>query len=415
MTLNYQPTAWTRADAIKVTADNPTTTQPIVPYKFKGMSNKNVFVWDTMPIRDLKNEIISINGWSIIFTLTATRRFNEIKDKNGNYDIVTDWNSRHGRAFFAYWYSKDSKNWTYGGRVMAEGVSPTKAEWAGTPILTKDDGSIDLYYTCVDSKSATIAKVAGKIVTSDTGVTLQGFTQVKKLFDADGKYYQTKAQNGGVNFRDPSPFIDPKDGKLYMFFEGNVAGKRGSHVVGEADIGLVPPGTAAVPAKANLRVGCIGLAVATDMTGNKWEMLPPLVTAIGVNDQTERPHYIYQDGKYYLFTISHKSTYAEGVTGPDGVYGFVSESLTGPYRPLNGSGLVLGNPSAQPLQTYSHLVMKNGLVTSFIDTIPAANGTDYRIGGVEAPTVRIQLKNDQTFLTETFDYGYIPPTRNIKV
>ncbi|WP_183133200.1 glycoside hydrolase family 68 protein, partial [Pseudomonas savastanoi] len=48
---------------------------------------------------------------------------------------------------------------------------------------------------------------------------------------------------------------------------------------------------------------------------------------VGVNDQTERPHYVFQDGKYYLFTISHKFTYAEGLTGPDGVYGFVGEHL----------------------------------------------------------------------------------------
>ena len=412
MDLNYKPTAWTRADAMKVHADDPTTTQPVVPYKFKGMSNRNVFVWDTMPLRDLHNEIVSVNGWSVIFTLTATRRFNEIKDKNGKYDITADWLDRHGRAFFAYWYSKDSKNWTYGGRVMAEGVSPTKAEWAGTPILTDDQGNLDLYYTCFSDKNATIAKVKGKIVTSDNGVKLEGFNQVNKLFEADGKIYQTKAQNGGFCFRDPSPFIDPKDGKLYMFFEGNVAGKWGTHPIGATEKGALPPGTV-VPNTANRQTGCVGLAVATDMTGDKWELLPPLVTAVGVNDQTERPHFVYQDGKYYLFTISHAYTYAAGLQGPDGVYGFVSESLTGPYRPLNGSGLVLGNPSAQPLQTYSHLVMKNGLVTSFIERIPAANGVDYRIGGVEAPTVRIELKNDQTFLTEVLDYGYIPPTRNV--
>ena len=415
MSLTYKSTAWTRADALKIHADDTTTTQPKVPYNFKSMSNKNVFIWDTMPLRDLNNEIVSVNGWSVIFTLTATRRPNEIKDKNGNYDITADWVSRHGRAFMAYWYCKDGKSWIYGGRVMAEGVSPTKAEWAGTPILTDNKGNIDLYYTCVDSKNATIAKVKGKIVTTTSQVTLQGFTQVKQLFGADGKYYQTKAQNSSFNFRDPSPFINPKDGKLYMFFEGNVAGNRGSHAIGTTEIGSVPPGTPAVPANANTKVGCVGLAVATDLTGEKWELLPPLVTAVGVNDQTERPHFVYQDNKYYLFTISHAYTYAAGLKGPDGVYGFVSENLTGPYRPLNGSGLVLGNPSSQPLQTYSHLVMKNGLVTSFIERVPASNGTDYRIGGVEAPTVRIELKNDQTFLTEVLDYGYIPPTRNVVI
>ncbi|EGH75011.1 levansucrase, partial [Pseudomonas syringae pv. aceris str. M302273] len=44
------------------------------------------------------------------------------------------------------------------------------------------------------------------------------------------------------NFRDPSPFIDPNDGKLYMVFEGNVAGERGTHTVGAAELGPVPTG-----------------------------------------------------------------------------------------------------------------------------------------------------------------------------
>ncbi|MEX5538693.1 glycoside hydrolase family 68 protein, partial [Pseudomonas syringae] len=112
-----------------------------------------------------------------------------------------------------------------------------------------------------------------------------------------------------------------------------------------------------------------------------------------------------------------KYTYADGLTGPDGVYGFVSEDLTGPYRPMNSSGLVLGNPSSQPYQTYSHYVMPNGLVTSFIDTIPVDFETSehlkYRIGGTEAPTVRIELQGDRSFVRETLDYGYIPAMRNI--
>lgn len=134
---------------------------------------------------------------------------------------------------------------------------------------------------------------------------------------------------------------------------------------------------------AKYQVGCIGFAVARYNTGNNWEILPPLLTAVGVNDQTERPHFVFKDGKYYLFTISHQYTYADGLKGPDGVYGFVSDSLFGPYTPtpLNGSGLVLGNPSSQPFQTYSHYVMLTVLslhssimfpvvVTNFVSEVP---------------------------------------------
>ncbi|MCP1462481.1 levansucrase [Pseudomonas sp. S3E17] len=371
-----------------------------------------VFIWDTMPLRELDGTVVSVDGWSVIFTLTADRRPHDPQfiNADGRYDIKRDWEDRHGHARICYWYSRTGKDWIFGGRVMAEGVSPTTREWAGTPILLNNNGDIDLYYTCV-TPGATIAKVRGQVITSDTGVTLQGFDQVKSLFDADGTYYQTEAQNATWNFRDPSPFIDPVDGKLYMVFEGNVAGERGTHEVGPNELGLVPPGHEDVGG-ARYQVGCIGIAVAKDLNGDEWEILPPLVTAVGVNDQTERPHYVFQDNKYYLFTISHKFTYADGVTGPDGVYGFVSDHLFGPYTPMNASGLVLGNPPSQPFQTYSHCVMPNGLVTSFIDSVPTT-GDDYRIGGTEAPTVRIVLKGDRSFVQEAYDYGYISAMRDV--
>lgn len=409
-------TAWSRADALKVHEDDPTTTQPEVPILFPTMDER-LFIWDTLPLRTLDGTIVSVNGWSVIFTLTAIKEPKTYKNEDGSYDIVTDWENRHGRARIYYWYSKDSKNWTLGGRVMSEGVSPTTREWAGTPILLNDEGEIELYYTCV-TPGATIAKVKGKITTTESGVELSDFNKVTELFSADGFYYQTEEQNQFWNFRDPSPFIDPNDGRLYMVFEGNVAGERGSHEITTKDMGDVPPGYDEVGG-ARYQTGCVGLAVATDSEGNNWQLLPPLITAVGVNDQTERPHFVFKDGKYYLFTISHKYTYADGLTGPDGVYGFVSDSLFGPYEPLNGSGLVLGNPSSQPFQTYSHCVMPNGLVTSFIDNVPSTSGDGYdgenRIGGTEAPTVQIKLEGNRTFMVKEFDYGFIPPMKNVVV
>ena len=417
--LNYQPTIWTRADVLKIIEDNPATTQPAVPADFPVMRD-DLFIWDTMPLRKLDGTVCSVNGYNIIFTLTAIREPEKFRTANNEYDIQSDWDDRHGRAFMGYWYSRDGKSWKYGGRVMKEGVSPTTREWAGTPILIDNQGTIDLYYTCV-TPGATIAKVRGQIQTfgnvkGKQEVEMVNFNNVKPLFSADGKYYQTEQQNQYWNFRDPSPFIDPNDGKLYMVFEGNVAGDRGSHVVGQAEIGDVPAGTPTPPEGSKYQAGCIGLAVAKDLSGDEWEILPPLVTAVGVNDQTERPHYVFQDGKYYLFTISHRFTYSDGLTGPDGVYGFVSENLTGPYRPMNDSGLVLGNPLSQDVQTYSHCVMQNGLVTSFIDRVyTKEDKSAYRIGGTEAPTVRIQLDGDTSSVIEVLDYGYIPAMEDIAV
>src|SRR3546814_13637837 len=101
-----------------------------------------------------------------------------------------------------YWFSRTGKNWEFGGRVMAEGVSPTAREWAGTPILLNDRGEVDLYYTAV-TPGATIVKVRGRVVTTEHGVSMVGFEKVKPLFEADGNMYQTEAQNAFWGFRDP--------------------------------------------------------------------------------------------------------------------------------------------------------------------------------------------------------------------
>jgi levansucrase len=102
-------------------------------------------------------------------------------------------------------------------------------------------------------------------------------------------------------------------------------------------------------------------------------------------------------------------TYAPGLTGPDGVYGFVGPSIRSDYKPLNGSSLVLGNPASQPVQQYSHYVMPNLLVESFIDTIPTPSGPVY--GGTLAPTLRLDIRDKSTYFVEQLGYGYIPATQ----
>ncbi|ESK37328.1 levansucrase, partial [Acinetobacter nectaris CIP 110549] len=44
--LNFQSTIWTRADALKVHTDDPTTTQPLVPANFPVLDDR-LFIWDT--------------------------------------------------------------------------------------------------------------------------------------------------------------------------------------------------------------------------------------------------------------------------------------------------------------------------------------------------------------------------------
>ncbi|WP_306417276.1 glycoside hydrolase family 68 protein, partial [Kozakia baliensis] len=173
----------------------------------------------------------------------------------------------------------------------------------------------------------------------------------------------------------------------------------------------------------------IGLAIAENSSLSKWRFLPPILSANCVNDQTERPQIYIKDGKYYLFTISHRTTFAAGMDGPDGVYGFVGNGIRSDFQPMNyGSGLVLGNPTdlnnaagtdfepnpnqnPRAFQTYSHYVMPNGLVESFIDTIEG------RRGGTLAPTVKIQIASASSEIDLSYGnnglggYGDIPANR----
>lgn len=70
-----------------------------------------VFIWDTMPLRQLDGTVVSVNGWSVIVTLTADRHPDDPQylGANGRYDIKRDWEDRHGRARMCYWYSRTGR------------------------------------------------------------------------------------------------------------------------------------------------------------------------------------------------------------------------------------------------------------------------------------------------------------------
>ena len=140
-------------------------------------------------------------------------------------------------------------------------------------------------------------------------------------------------------------------------------------------------------------------------------MLDPLVTADGVNNELERPHVVCQDGYYYLFFSTQRRTFHPDVTGPTGLYGFVGEGIFGPFHPLNGSGLVVANPSAEPFQAYSWLVLNDLRVVSFVDSygLGGVHPDEYgatgdvgslrrHFGGTMAPVCRLYLEGDRAGL-----------------
>ena len=135
-------------------------------------------------------------------------------------------------------------------------------------------------------------------------------------------------------------------------------------------------------------------------------------------------------------TISHRSTFAAGIDGPEGVYGFVGDGIRSDFQPVNrGSGLALGNPTnlnyatgfpfdpdynqhPGAFQAYSHYVMPNGLVQSFIDTIGTKD--NFRRGGTLGPTVRIDIEGDTTKVDRSYGdgglggYADVPADRDLR-
>ena len=455
----YDPEAdftakWTRADARQIMAQQDASasrgensvplsqTMPEIPKDFPTMTDE-VWVWDTWSLTDESANQLSYKGWDVIFSLVAPR------------DIPFDdrhWNARIGYFFRPTNADPTTTPWQYGGYLFPDDASISTTEWSGSTRLIRGN-TVQTFYTATtgpkgkrpgtEGKPAVIASSFGKIHADRNGVSFDGFSKHTKLLEPDGAMYQTPEQNQSFAFRDPFTFEDPAHpGKTFMVFEGNSAGVRGSEATkcdasdlgyrkGEENAETVDEvnSSGAFYQRAN-----IGLAVAENKDLTRWKLLPPLLSANCVNDQTERPQiYIQRENgrlKYYLFTISHQFTYAAGTRGPDGVYGFVGDGIRSDYKPLNDSGLVLGSPTdlnlppdrpesptqgqnPRQFQAYSHYVQPNGLVQSFIDNV------DGRRGGTLAPTVKINFFGGKSTVDREFGdnglgpYGWLPTNKHV--
>lgn len=451
----YDPAAdftarWTRADARQIAAmSDPTAaprqnslpeeyTMPTVPQDFPDMSNDQVWVWDSWTLTDETAAQPSFKGWEVVFSLVA--------DRSLGFD------DRHTFARLGYFFRKADVaerpadgGWTYGGLVFPDGASGAifedqsfshQTEWSGSTRIF-DGNKLRIFYTAVafyrneDGSNRKpydprIVQSEGRIFADENGVWLTGFRDQHDMLQADGTYYQTGAQNEFFNFRDPFTFEDPAHpGKTFMVFEGNTAAPRGKRVCTEEDMGYRTGDPYAETAAevmdrgAHYQLANVGLAVADNAALTEWTFLPPILSANCVNDQTERPQIYIKDGKYYLFTITHRGTYAAGVDGPEGVYGFVGDGIRSDFQPVNrGSGLALASPSnlnfaagtpfapdvnqhPGQFQAYSHYVMPGGLVQSFIDTIGTSD--DFVRGGTLAPTVKVDI--DGSSVTVDRAYG----------
>ncbi|MFC5382177.1 glycoside hydrolase family 68 protein [Aquipuribacter nitratireducens] len=389
---------WTRTAAATWELDDSNTLPLLEESPVEPMSDE-VWVWDTWPLTGLDTRTENVRGWKIAFSLTA--------------DKDLDFVERHWTAEIGYFISRDGRDWQYQGDLFPEDVDPPgQREWAGSSVIVGD--RVYHYYTASGTEGAAdgdleyfrqrLAVASARIVAGPDGVEFTDWTDHEIIAAADGELYQSLEQSAGspiiYGFRDPWVFRNPDDGEIYMLFEGNTPGARAECDEDDLGPGPYPP----LEEGAGFYNGNIGLAASEGGSMTEFELLPPIMSANCVNQQLERPHATFRGGDVYLWTITHKFTFAPALqdTGSDALVGFVGPSLRSDYEPLNGSGLVLSNPPENNTQSYSWYVMPGGFVESFLDNVEG----EYigSLGGTAKIAIQGQAR---TKLVKVFDTPFI--------
>ena len=330
-------------------------------------------LWDHWPIIDRHGRTVQFPGGPLVIALTAP--------------MMPDPEARHAVARLRLMQQR-ADGWRDLGHLLPDDLNPGSREWAGTAVLEDDGKTVSLYYTSAGARDEAeptflqrMLLTRGTLHLSDAGAGVRDWTKPEDLLLPDDRLYQSDMAGGGAvgtikAFRDPFPVIDPKTGEEYILF------------------------SASKPGSASDWNGLIGVA---RREGGVCTFLPPLVDADGFNNELERPHMVRHGGCFYLFWSTQAKVFAAaGAKGPTGLYGAVSENLLGPWRPLNGTGLVVANPPEAPFQAYSWLVLDDLRVWSFADLVglatPPRDKMEARsaFGGTPAPVIRLSLKGDSS-------------------
>jgi len=290
--------------------------------------------------------------------------------------------------------SERAGEWRDHGNLLPDDLNPGSREWAGSSLYDPTTGAVTLYWTASGHRGETgrsfaqrLFETTGTLTANADGFAISGWSAPVEIAGGPLPHYMLVTQAEGVpgqikGFRDPAHFRDPADGQTYLLFTGSIKGS------------------------ASAWNGCVGVLRAS---GDGWEVLPPAITADGLNNEQERPLVIHHGGQYYLFWSTQRKVFApDGPSGPNGLYGMVADAMAGPWRPLNGTGLVAANPEDAPFQTYSWWVTADLAVHGFVDypgvtrngVIDDVAWRRAHFGGVPAPVFRLALAGDAAVVVE---------------
>jgi levansucrase len=350
---------------------------PLIEAKDAKRIFDGLMLWDLWPVEHFDGSTLVIDGWEVWVIMCAS----SLLHPDDRHDVA--------RLRLALYHGGE---WRDCGYLLPDDLNPGTREWAGSSVYDTATATLTLFYTVTGRREEAgssfeqrLFQTSGQLVHSDGSISVTNWSEPFENVAADDVHYIVTRNNQGEpgfikGFRDPFHFRDPADGRDYLLF------------------------TASLKDSVSNFNGVIGIAQATDEGFSAWQILPPLISADGLNNEMERPVMRHVDGRYYIFWSTQTRTFAPDVSNaPNGLYGMVADTLLGPYQPINGSGLVAGNPTEEPLQSYSWWVTHDLEVAGFVDHwgLEGRSLQDYpdlvvsQFGGTPAPRFRLALDGNR--------------------
>jgi levansucrase len=365
----WNPSHWSAADVAEI-RDQTGAALPVIRAADLAPVVADQDVWDMWPIADADGRTVFFDGRSFWFFLATPR----LPDPDQRHDAARIRLTSHG-----------ADGWRDHGDTFADDFTPGSREWSGSAVLGVDGETLTMYFTAAGRRGEPrsfeqrLFESTGRFVAAEART--EGWSTPIESVANDRITYAAADQTEAVNdrikgFRDPGYFRDPADGAEYLLFVGSAGW---------------------------LNAVFDGVIGAARRKGDRWVLTPPLIEAVGTNSEMERPHIVVVDGLYYLFWSTQAKRFSpaasEGVTG---LYAMVANRMAGPWRPVNGTGLVAANPAEEPFQAYCWWVTAEREVISFVDfwglqgklpDTPEARRA--RFGGTAAPWFRLAIDGDR--------------------
>ncbi|MDO4634706.1 MAG: glycoside hydrolase family 68 protein [Streptococcus sp.] len=334
-------------------------------------------VWDSWPVQDIRTgQVVNWNGYQLVVAMMG----------------IPNTNDNHIYLLYNTYGDNNFDNWKNAGSIFGYGLTATTQQWSGSAVVNTD-GTIQLFYTNVDttdnnSNNQMLATATLNLAVENNAVVIKSVENNNVLTPkgGDGYFYQSYQQwrttftgSDNIAMRDPH-VIEDSDGSRYLVFEASTGTQRyqgENQIYNFTNYG----GNSAYNVKSLLRIlensdmyerakwsnAAIGILKLSNDEKNPTilKYYTPLLSSVMVSDELERPNLVKLGDKYYLFTASrlnHGSNNdawnkANTVVGDNVVMlGYVSDVITGGYKPLNGSGVVLtaSVPADWRTATYSY-------------------------------------------------------------